>query len=345
MINNENELKYFASNLSLLIVEDSKSFNKKLLDMFTPYFKTIDTAFDGLEGLKLYKEKQYDLVLSDLEMPNMSGEEMIKEIKLINKKQHIVVLSSKDAMECFIQLIDLKVDQFVHKTQPTDILMYYILKVIENINYERQFSNLLKRTDDNRVIPPIIEDTPSKKENIVTIDVTQANDDIFLSHKIQDASSFIDELTGNGDDTLSLNSLEDDIQDIQDFNSDFEAAVLKLEKNGLSQEITVQIMEAINNISNILHPIDKMRITTATLTELISLLVTIDINTLTYQQTLAFGTLVEFQHDLSTFINNVFIEQNVKDIHYLEDSLKSSVEQLKYHLTNEELDEEEFELF
>jgi hypothetical protein len=54
MINNEKELKYFASNLSLLIVEDSKSFNKKLLDMFIPYFKTIDTAFDGLEGLKLY---------------------------------------------------------------------------------------------------------------------------------------------------------------------------------------------------------------------------------------------------------------------------------------------------
>ena len=71
----------------VLIVDDSKfarSTNKKLL-MNLGYEVFIE-AVDGVNGIAKCKESNPDLIITDIEMPNIDGIEMIKQIREFNQE-------------------------------------------------------------------------------------------------------------------------------------------------------------------------------------------------------------------------------------------------------------------
>jgi len=84
------------SQVNVLYVEDDDSLRKMSLEFFKEIFQNIDTACDGEEGLKRFKEKEYGLVLSDLNMPKMDGFEMLKQIHELNEKTVLVIMSGDD---------------------------------------------------------------------------------------------------------------------------------------------------------------------------------------------------------------------------------------------------------
>jgi len=61
----------------------------------------VDTADDGLQGLDFAKGKTYDLIFSDIEMPNMNGLEFLKNLKQMSeyKNTPVIVLSTVDKPE------------------------------------------------------------------------------------------------------------------------------------------------------------------------------------------------------------------------------------------------------
>ena len=80
---------------TVLVVDDSKFSRKNSIMLLEKMeYEIIGEAVDGLDGLQKYKELQPDLVISDLEMPNLDGVGMIKEIKSYDSKAKIIVISS-----------------------------------------------------------------------------------------------------------------------------------------------------------------------------------------------------------------------------------------------------------
>ncbi len=76
----------------ILIVDDEKNtfmLLKKLLEQ--EFF--IDYAHNGKEGLQLFMKNQYDIIITDNNMPVMSGMELIREIKKINTDLPIVLIT------------------------------------------------------------------------------------------------------------------------------------------------------------------------------------------------------------------------------------------------------------
>ena len=133
------ELKLFAKDLNILIVEDQKDLNTELVEVNSLFFKKVDYAFDGLEALELYKQNDYHIVLSDITMPNMNGVELAREIKALNSEQTIVILSAHSELEYLIELIDIGIHQFVAKPFKQEELFYRLLKVSENIIYKEHY--------------------------------------------------------------------------------------------------------------------------------------------------------------------------------------------------------------
>ncbi len=78
---------------SILICEDEYCISN-LLTAILETAHTITVAGDGNEGLKLYFNKQYDLVITDLTMPKVSGLELIHKIKSVNPDSKIIALSA-----------------------------------------------------------------------------------------------------------------------------------------------------------------------------------------------------------------------------------------------------------
>lgn len=101
---------------SMLIVEDNDELRSMLVGIFEPIYQ-IYTAVDGLQGLELTLEKQPNIVLSDLMMPNMSGSEMCSKIKNNFTVCHIpvILLTAQTAMEYNIEGLRLGADDYITK--------------------------------------------------------------------------------------------------------------------------------------------------------------------------------------------------------------------------------------
>jgi len=79
----------------ILIVDDSRFARltmRKSLEILR--YRVIGEAVDGLEGILKYKELNPDIILTDIEMPNLDGISMTKEIRNISENAKIIIISS-----------------------------------------------------------------------------------------------------------------------------------------------------------------------------------------------------------------------------------------------------------
>ena len=86
------------AKLDILIVEDGDDIRNIMLATFNKLFKSVTTAVDGKDGLTKFQEHKPDIIISDIRMPNMSGNDMIKEIKQLDSNIPIVVVSGHGKM-------------------------------------------------------------------------------------------------------------------------------------------------------------------------------------------------------------------------------------------------------
>lgn len=102
-------------NYTILYVEDEKESVELIQTLLKTKIKTIFVAYDGLEGLELYKEHLPDIVISDIQMPNMNGIEMAKEIKKLNPKQNIIFITAFNENNLLLEAINLGIDKYIIK--------------------------------------------------------------------------------------------------------------------------------------------------------------------------------------------------------------------------------------
>lgn len=115
-------LKKYTRDLKILFVEDDLSFREEFSELLNDIFPLlIDTASDGDEALEKYKNyfetknAFYDLVISDIQMPNTNGIELTKGLYEINSEQKIVVLSARNEFTYLVELLNLGIEHFFPK--------------------------------------------------------------------------------------------------------------------------------------------------------------------------------------------------------------------------------------
>ena len=86
--------------LNIMIIDDEKNFTDILFRRFDRKgYKNVDIFNSGKDALLKFKEKNYDIVLLDLVLPGMNGEEIFEEIKKINPYIPIIIISGKVGLE------------------------------------------------------------------------------------------------------------------------------------------------------------------------------------------------------------------------------------------------------
>ena len=70
--------------MRILVVEDDKEIQELITYFLSKEGYEVDQADDGLEGLRLLKEKQHNLVVLDLMLPNLDGKNFTKIVKGIS---------------------------------------------------------------------------------------------------------------------------------------------------------------------------------------------------------------------------------------------------------------------
>ncbi len=109
------ELLETAKDIQLLYVEDDEKLREDTLRLLSTFFQDITVAKNGKEALEKYKSGKYNIVISDLIMPLMSGSELTKQIKALNQSQIIIILSAHDEAVIVSELKEAGVDFFIFK--------------------------------------------------------------------------------------------------------------------------------------------------------------------------------------------------------------------------------------
>ncbi len=108
----------------ILVVDDSALMRRVICDIINMdgRFHVEDTATNGVEALKLLQEKAYDGVVLDVNMPKMSGIELLKELNRQKIPARVVMNSSmtREGAQITLEALELGAIDFVHK--PLSIL-------------------------------------------------------------------------------------------------------------------------------------------------------------------------------------------------------------------------------
>jgi CheY-like chemotaxis protein len=87
------ELKKLTQKLRVLYVEDEDKVRETTVVFLNRFFDDIVVATNGQEGLESFEKGVFDLVITDLKMPKLSGEELITKIKAYKPETIIITMS------------------------------------------------------------------------------------------------------------------------------------------------------------------------------------------------------------------------------------------------------------
>jgi DNA-binding response OmpR family regulator len=139
-----NKVYSLTKNLNILYIEDDKNFSEETTDAFNDIFNSVTLAFNGKEGLLLYKDyfskekKYFDIVITDINMPHMSGISLIKNIYTINPKQIIIVISAHDTHDILMKLLNIGIEQFLIKPLQYDNLLTTFYESAQKVQISAQ---------------------------------------------------------------------------------------------------------------------------------------------------------------------------------------------------------------
>lgn len=104
---------------SILIIDDEKAIRKTLGEILSYEGYKIDEAADGEEGLRLFKDKTYDVVLCDIKMPKMDGIEFLDKAGEINADVPVIMISGHGTIETAVEAV--KKGAFDYISKPPDL--------------------------------------------------------------------------------------------------------------------------------------------------------------------------------------------------------------------------------
>jgi two-component system sensor histidine kinase and response regulator WspE len=112
------ELESETQYQKILVVDDSITVREMERKLLENRGYQVDTAVNGVEGWNAVLTKEYDLVISDIDMPHMNGIELVKQIKNHPRLNHlpVIIISYRDREEDKIQGLEAGADYYLTKS-------------------------------------------------------------------------------------------------------------------------------------------------------------------------------------------------------------------------------------
>ncbi|MEO6290567.1 MAG: sigma-54 dependent transcriptional regulator [Ginsengibacter sp.] len=159
---------------SILIIDDEKSIRKTLNEILSFEGYKIDEAADGEEGLKKFREKNYDLVLCDIKMPKLDGIEFLEKAKEINDEVPVIIISGHGNIETAVEAVKKGAYDYISKPPDLNRMLITLRNAMDKTSLVAETRKLKRRM--SRVQEIVGESHPIKiiKDTIDKIAPTEA---------------------------------------------------------------------------------------------------------------------------------------------------------------------------
>ncbi|MDX2469410.1 MAG: response regulator [SAR324 cluster bacterium] len=127
----------FDQSMKILVVDDFQVMRKVVITCLSQLgYKNIEEATDGVEAFDLMQKQEFDFVITDWEMPNMSGIELLREIRKSEefKKIPVMMVTAEGLQENVIEAIRAGVNNYIVKPIDVEALREKMMKIFEELN-------------------------------------------------------------------------------------------------------------------------------------------------------------------------------------------------------------------
>ena len=126
-----------SADMKFLVVDDFSTMRRIVRGLLKEIgYNNCEEAEDGVEALNMLKGSKFDFVVSDINMPNMTGFELLKAIKEDPNLKHLPVLmvTAEAKRDQIIEAAQAGVNGYVVKPFTAQVLKEKIEKIFERVN-------------------------------------------------------------------------------------------------------------------------------------------------------------------------------------------------------------------
>jgi two-component system response regulator PilR (NtrC family) len=152
------------SQASVLVVEDNDLEREITTETLLEEGFSVEQAPTGKRGMELLGLGRFDVVLTDLMMPGMSGEELLAKVRATYPSCQVVILTAHGTIESAVQAM--KNGAFYYLTKPTDreALVMTVAKAAELSNLQQENQLLKRRLEGKLELEGIVGQDPAMQE-------------------------------------------------------------------------------------------------------------------------------------------------------------------------------------
>ncbi len=145
----------------ILIIDDEKAIRKTLSEILSFEGYKIDEASDGEEGLKKFRERNYDVVLCDIKMPKIDGIEFLQKAGESNPDIPVIMISGHGNIDTAVEAVKTGAYDYISKPPDLNRLLITIRNAMDKSNLVSEAKVLKKKV--NRVQEMIGHSAPINK--------------------------------------------------------------------------------------------------------------------------------------------------------------------------------------
>jgi two-component system NtrC family response regulator len=124
--------------MQILLIDDDKNLCKVLRYQLEKHRHTVNTAHTGESGLRLFKKKEFDLVLSDIQLPDISGIDVLQQIRSKNKQVVIILITAYGTVSDALEACQIGADDYITKPFGQEQLLFVIEKAFQLRNLQQE---------------------------------------------------------------------------------------------------------------------------------------------------------------------------------------------------------------
>src|SRR5215204_3070931 len=129
----------------ILIIDDEKAIRKTLTEILSFEGYKIDEASDGEEGLKKFKEKNYDVVLCDIKMPKLDGIEFLQKAGESNPDVPVIMISGHGTIETAVEAVKKGAYDYIAKPPDLNRLLITIRNALDKTSLVTEAKTLRRK--------------------------------------------------------------------------------------------------------------------------------------------------------------------------------------------------------
>ncbi len=166
----------------ILIVDDEKSMNEVLKILLETEGYEVTSAYNGEEGIDALRSDIFDLVITDIKMPGVSGFEVLKKAKELSPDTIVIMITAFGTTEDAIEAMKLGAYDYIHKPFKNDEIKIVISKALEKRRLKREIDLLRERIKTSYRLENIIGKSPKMQELLNAIPkIAQNNSNVLIT--------------------------------------------------------------------------------------------------------------------------------------------------------------------